>query len=773
MMKGELHVVRQDVERVDACAKVTGEAKYTVDISFPDMVYVCYIRSTYAHAKILQIDTTEALKVDGVIGIVTMRELEGKVLHSDVLDDCVRYLGEAVAGVAACNEKIARQAAKKIKVTYEELPAVMDIQSAKSSEAFPVWQDGNVCREGLPLSKAIRVGNGPSKPEDGPTVAWEKGNVEKGYEEADVVVENYTHTQTQFHVCFEPHACVAKWEPGKNIMNMWISTQCLYEDQRNIANILNLPLEHVHVVSQYIGGGFGGKVCNTCKEYALTALLSRKIRRPVRYVPVRAEESISALRHPADFYYKVGAKKDGTITSVELSADRGGGAHTSLQTSFLLGSTDFVAASYVKSPNIKYEGWSLYTNLPVGSAYRGFGYFESGAALLQTLDIAAEKLQMDPVEFLIKNLPSRGDLVGAEQGAMTSNGLKEVIRKCADEIEWKKKWHKPGEKRLPDGRMHGIAVSFAMGRAYLAAGVTSGNAIIKVDSDGKAHLIVGMLDIGQGQVTGLAQIAAETLGIKYEDVAVTWGDSLAPHTNFLSASASTMVTGNAVRAAAEDAAKQLVDYAAPILQVKPEYLKLENGMVQHKFLKNAGIPIAKLVSMPGIKTVVGRGKWSVNEKEAVPRSLAACAVEVAVDTETGKVDVVNMIQGVDCGKAVSFSRIEGQMDGVLSGGLGYVLMEDWAMDQEINGRIMNMNMLDYKIPTALDTMGILKKNIILEDDDPIGPYGARGMGENTLSASAPAILNAVYNAIGVRIHEMPLTPAIVLGALGKLKGGEQ
>lgn len=772
-MSDALKVLRKDFERVDARAKVTGEATYTVDVKFPDMLFARYLRSPHAHARVIHVDYSEALKLEGVLAAVDMSELKGKMLHSDVMDDKVRFLGEAVAGVAAESEKLAQLALEKIKVEYEVLPAVLDAEEAMKEDAEPIWGKGNICRAGLPLSKAIRIGNGPSKASDGPTVAWEKGNVDKGFEESDIVVENDTHTQTQFHVCFEPHACTAKWEPGKGIMNIWLSTQTMYDDQRVIAGVLNLPLERVHMHCEYIGGGFGGKVCDNCKEYSLTALLSRKTGRAVRYAPLRAEESIAALRHPADFHYMVGVMKDGTIHSVQLNCIRAGGAHTSLQSSFILGSTDFVAASYVNSPNIKYEGWSVYDNAPIGSAYRGFGYFESGAAFLQTLDIAAEKLDMDPVEFLIKNVPSRGDLVGAEQGPITSDGAKRLLRTVAEHIGWEEKRHAPCMKKLPDGRYHGIAVSFAMGRAYLVGNITSGNAVIKVDADGKAHLLVGMLDIGQGQVSGLVQIAAETLGLKYEDVTVTWGDSVAPHTNFLSASASTVVSGNAVRVAAEDAAKQIIAFAAPKLQVSPEYLKLENGMIQHKYILDVKMPIATLVSMPGIKTVVGRGKWSINEKEAVPRSLAACAVEVAVNPENGVVEVINMIQGTDCGKIVGESRVAGQLESVLSGGLGYVLMEDWAYDKRLSGRVMNSNMLDYKIPTTLDTMGILKECIILEDDDPVGPYGARGMGENTLSAAAPAILNAVYNAIGVRIHELPLTPAIVLRALKNRKGGEE
>lgn len=704
-----LKVVGQNVERLDAKAKATGEVKFTVDLALPGMVYAKYLRCPHAHARILSIDISEAEKLPGIAAVVTHMDIVEKKLHNDTYDDCVRYLGEAVAGIAAVDEDTAEEALEKIRIEYELLPEVLDIDEALKEEAYPIWRGGNVC-------------------------TWR-----------------------------------GSWDPGMEVMTMNISSQGIFDDQENIANALGLNLDQVQVRSGFVGGGFGSKAHNTCKEYLYSAMLSQKCRKPVSYTPTRSEEAITAMRHPARFSYKIGAKSDGTITGIYMKALRSGGAHTSLQMNFLLGSTEYVAPTYLRSPNVKYEGWSTYTTMPLCAAFRGFGYFEGGIGFAQAVDMAAEKLHMDPLEFLLKNVPRKGDPVSTDQGPLTTAGIRETIEACADAIDWKKKWHKPGAKKLPDGRMHGIAVAHAMGRATLPNFVTSGNATVQIKKDGSARVFAGISDIGQGQATALKQITAEVLGIPFEAVTVTWGDTIAPHTGDQVASSTTMMTGNAVMLAAEDAKKKLLEAASAALKQAPEELEIENGMIMVKETPEKTMSVATVVQLPGVKVITGIGQWSITDEQASPRSMVACIAEVAVDMETGKVEVTDMVQGTDCGRAISKARVEGQMDGVLSGGLGYILTEEWAMDQEEHGRILNLNLYDYKMPTTLDTQGILRPNIIIEYPDEVGPFGARGMGEATLSASAPAILNAVYNAIGIRFKETPLTPDKVLGAIKKKK----
>lgn len=754
----KLKVVGQNVERLDARAKATGEAKFTVDLCLPGMMYAKFLRSPYPHARIISIDTSDAEDMPGVEAVVTHLDISGKTLHKDVLDDCVRYLGEAVAGVAASDEDLAEEALDKIKVTYELLPEVLDISEALKEDAYPVWKGGNIC-----------TWRGARPAAEGSSLKWEKGETDKALEEADVVVECEVDTHAQFHGCLEPHACLADWDPGMEVMSMHISSQGIFDDQESIADALGLNLDQVQVRSGFVGGGFGSKAHNTCKEYLLSAVLSQRCARPVLYIPARCEEAITAMRHPARFSYKIGAKSDGTISAIYMKALRSGGAHTSLQMNFLLGSTEYVAPTYLKSPNVKYEGWSTYTTMPLCAAFRGFGYFEGGIGFTQAIDMAAEKLNMDPLEFLLKNVPEKGDPVSTDQGPLTTAGIRQTIEACADAIGWKEKWHKPGTRKLPDGRMHGIAAAHAMGRATLPNFVTSGNAMIQVKQDGSARVFAGISDIGQGQATALKQIAAEVLGIPFEAVSVVWGDTMAPHTGDQVASSTTMMTGNAVLLAARDAKKQILKAAADALKVMEEDLEIEDEIVRSSSDPEKMMTVAEVIRLPGIKVITGNGKWSITDEQASPRSIVACIAEVAVDMETGKVEVTDMIQGTDCGRAISRARIEGQMDSVLSGGLGYILTEEWAVDQEEHGRILNLNLYDYKMPTSLDTNRILQPNIIMEYPDEVGPLGARGMGEATLSASAPAVLNAVYNAIGIRFHETPLTPDRVLREIRRRK----
>lgn len=747
-------VIGQNVERIDARAKATGEAKFTVDLTAPGMVYAKYLRCPHAHARILSVETSEAEQMQGVAAAVTHLELAGKRLHNDVYDDHIRYLGEAVAGVAAVDEETAEEALEKIKVEYELLPEVLDIDAALEEEAVPIWKGGNVC-----------TWRGARPASEGSSLTWEKGETEKALEEADVVASCEVDTHAQFHGCLEPHACLASWDPGMRVMTMNISSQGIFDDQENIAEALGLNLDQVQVRSGFVGGGFGSKAHNTCKEYLYSALLSQKCGKPVSYIPTRSEEAITAMRHPARFSYKIGAKADGTVTAVYMKALRSGGAHTSLQMNFLLGSTEYVAPTYLRSPNVKYEGWSTYTTMPLCAAFRGFGYFEGGMGFAQAVDMAAEKLGMDPLDFLLKNVPVKGDPVSTDQGPLTTAGIRETIQACAEAIEWKKKWHRPGERKLSDGRMHGIAIAHAMGRATLPDFVTSGNAMIQIKKDGSARVFAGISDIGQGQATALKQIAAEALGIPFDRISVTWGDTTTPHTGDQVASSTTMMTGNAVLLAAEDAKKKLLEAAAKAMKETAENLEVRDGEIRVKDEPEKKMTVSEAVQLPGVKVITGTGKWSITDEQASPRSVVVCIAEVAVDTETGKVEVTDMVQGTDCGRAISKARIEGQMDGVLSGGLGYILTEEWAMDKGEHGRILNLNLYDYKMPTTLDTRGILRPNIIMEYPDETGPFGARGMGEATLSASAPAVLNAVYNAVGIRFQETPLTPDKVLRAI--------
>lgn len=749
-----MNIVGQNVERIDARAKAIGAAKFTVDLREIGMLTVKFLRSPYSYAKVIDIDFYEAEAMAGVHAVVGQHDLIGKRLHNDMLDDCVRFFGEAVAGVAAETEEIAQEALERIRVTYKVLPGVLDFEQSTRDGAPKVWDGGNVC-----------TWRGARPASEGSSLRWEKGNTDKALAQAEYKVSCTVKTHTQFHGCLEPHACTASWDPGMRQMKMHISSQGIFDDQENIATALGVNLDQVQVVSGFVGGGFGSKAHNTCKEYLMSALLSQKALRPVRYEPDRSEEALTALRHEATFKYELGADKDGNVQGIRMTAYRVGGAHTSLQMNFLLGSTEYVAPTYLRSPNVCYEGWSVYTNMPLCAAYRGFGYFEGGIGFAEAVDMLAEKVGMDPVAFLLKNVPVKGDPVSTDQGPLTTEGIRETVAAVAEAIDWNSKKHKPCGKVLPDGRYHGISIAHAMGRATLPNFVTTGNATVQVKRDGSARVFAGISDIGQGQATAVKQIAAEALGVPFESVTVVWGDTIAPHTGDQVASSTTMMTGNAVKLAAEDARKQIIEAAARLLKTQTGDLTVANGVISSKSDPEKRITVAQVVQSPGLKIIVGNGKWSITDEVASPRSLVVTAAEVAVDMETGKVELINMVQGTDCGRAICKSRVEGQMDGVLSGGVGYILTEDCAIDYKDHGRILNLNLYDYKMPTSLDCVNILQPGIIMEFPDEVGPFGARGMGEATLSASAPAILNAVYNAIGIRFDSTPLTCDKVLRAI--------
>lgn len=753
-----MNIVGKNVERLDARAKATGAARFTVDIREVGMLNVKFLRSPHAFAQVLAVDTSEAEETPGVYAFVNHLDLVGRTTHHDILDDRIRFFGEAVVGVAAETEEEALEALEKVTVTYRVLPGVMDFESATKKDAPRVWPGGNVAswRGAKPI-------------EQGSSIRWEKGKTEEAIANADHKVLVTVHTHTQFHGALEPHACTASWDPGMQMLRMNISSQGVYGNQEDIASSLHLKLDQVQVTAGFVGGGFGSKAHNTCKEYLMSALLAQRSGRPVRYEPDRSEECITALRHEATFSYELAANSDGIVQGIKMTACRVGGAHTSLQMNFLLGSTEYIAPTYLRSPNVCYEGWSVYTNMPLCAAYRGFGYFEGGIGFAEAVDMLAEKIGMDPVEFLLKNVPVKGDPVSTDQGPLTTAGIRETISACADAIGWKEKYHAPGARKLPDGRYHGIALCHAMGRATLPNFVTSGNATVQIKQDGSARVFAGISDIGQGQATALKQIAAEATGLPFDAVSVTWGDTVAPHTGDQVASSTTMMTGNAVKLAGDDARRQMLEIASRLLKEPAENLHIENGIISVTGDPDRSVTASQVVKAPGVKVITGNGKWSITDQIASPRSLVVTACEVAVDPETGKIQLLNMVQGTDCGRAICKSRVEGQMDGVLSGGVGYVLTEDCAIDYKDNGRILNLNLYDYKMPTAPDCVNILQPGIIMEFPDEVGPFGARGMGEATLSASAPAILNAVYNAIGIRFEATPLTCDKVLDAIRRQK----
>ncbi len=761
-MAAEFSVVGKSVTRIDARPKVTGEAKFAVDMQLPKMLHMKLLRSPHPSARIKNIDMSKAESLKGVAAVVTHLEFNGKKLGFGgtpgvVYDDRMRYVGEAVVAVAAENADIAEAAANLVKVDYEVLPAVFDIEEAMKPEAIKVHPGGN-----------LSTGTGPKT--SGYSFHWEKGDVEQGFKDADKIVERKMKTHSQYHAPHEGLSCIMSWEAAADKLTAWVSSQGPFEVRQSLAALLKLPLTKTRVISPYVGGAHGNKggASAVFKEWQMAALLSRKTGRPVKYEQTREECVTTTIRRgSAVFHWKVGAKQDGTITAIEVSALREAGAYGSSTMALSRAVVDYVVSANFRCPNIREDGNSVFTNTCSTGAYRGFGYFEGNASFAPVIDELTESLGMDPVDFHLKNIFKAGEPVGSTQQPLSSSALDLGIQACAEKISWKEKRHKPGTKTMPNGKKHGIGLGMCVGMAYKPNEIVS--SVVKIEADGKARVFIGATELGQGQSTGQVQMAAEALGMPFEDVSITFSDTEnTPYAQSQTASSSTVCCGWPTVLAAQDAKRRLLQAAAAKMKKTVDELDTKDGLVFVK--EDPGTSMTFADAMKGkVTTIIGHGTWFNNgTTDPAFRQPEACMCEVEVDTETGIVDITNLVVAVDCGRVISPKRVECQFQNILSGGRGYVLAEEPVWSAK-TGRILNPSWLDYKLSTTLDTgPGIMQSVIIVDTFDPYGPLGAKGAGEAGIAPSAGALLNAIYNAIAVRPDRIPVTPDVILRALAKV-----
>jgi xanthine dehydrogenase molybdenum-binding subunit len=765
------------VRKEEARQKVTGEAKFTIDFELPHMLHMKVLRSPHAHATIIRYDDSVARALPGVKGIVSYKEMIGKTQGSGPTpgvrhDVKMRFYGEAVAAVAAETEEIAEAALELINIRYKVHGHILDQNDALKRGAEKIYPGGNVSTAIFPSTR-------------GPTFQFHKGDVKKGFSEADIIVEKTVRTHGQYQAPLEGHSCLADWDPSSEKLTMWISTQTPFRHRESFQIELGLPHNKVRIIAPYVGGSHGGKG-ETLKEYFFAAMLTMKIGRPVKYLQSRNEETtVTSARGSCTYKWKIGAKKDGSLTAIKVDCVRDVGGYGTLAMNLASAVVDYVASVNFICPNISERTWATFTNRVSTGGYRGFGYFEGNVSLAPVIDELIEKLGMDPVEWHLKNVPDAGYRVGYEQSPLTSTGLKECITKCADTIEWKKKWHKPGTKTLPDGRKHGIGLGIVVGCAMLGEWGTS-TVEVRIEWDGTVNVLSGCTELGMGQTTGLCQIAAEVLGARFEDVTITFGDSeTTPWTIPQAASNSTVNTGMPCKMAAEDARRQMLQIAAdmmgkgydnpiPVLPPLPpiapgvtvDDLDIKDSRVFIKSDPKKSMTFGELLTH--VRTIIGKGRVSIKRKDLWFKQPDACCVELAVDTETGKIEILNSVVAVDCGRAISPRRVQAQFESVLSGGMGFILSEEPVWDQA-SGRMLNPTWLDYKLPTTMDTgPDMLEPIILVEPIDPYGPFGAKGSGEAGIVPMASALPAAIYNAIGVRMEKSPLTPENILKILGKV-----
>jgi 4-hydroxybenzoyl-CoA reductase subunit alpha len=754
----EYSVIGKRVPSIDGKAKATGDAKFTIDLQLPGMLYGKILRSPHPHAKILHINTEKAKRIRGVRAIIMGADVPKVKFgvftnHPDTMDqygiaiDKVRYIGEEVAAVAAVDEWTAEEALEQISVEYEELPAVFDPEEAMKPGAPLIHEDvpGNV-------SRAPR---------------FHYGNIDQAFKEAYYIREDKFITQAVTHCALEVHASVASWDSTGKI-TVWSSTQSPFKIAETLSYVLGLPLHKIRVIKPFVGGGFGGKADGLFPIDFCAILLSKKSGRPVKIVNTREEEFCTTRRrHPMIMTLKTGVKEDGTLLAIDIKAIADGGAYNSWGPG-IIGRVGAQLFYLYRLSNIRYEGYRVYTNKSTSGAMRGWGSLQVRFAADSQMDMIAEDLNINPIEIRFKNARHPGDVM-PNKGWISSCALTECIQKASEMTNWKESW-----ENMSEDRGIGMACwSYVSAAKHLAHDSTA--AMIKVFEDGTATLITGASDIGQGSNTTLAQIMAETLGIGLEDITVVAADTeIAPFDFGTFASRVTYISGNAVKAAAEDVKKQLFEFVAELLEVNVSDLICKDRRIYLKEKPEKGMTFSQAVKgclyLKKGKHILGKGIYEpdtvvVNqvtyEGHSTPAfGYGAQVAQVEVDRETGQVNVLRIEGAHDCGVAINPMHAEGQLEGATSGGLGQALYENLITER---GLVMNPSFLEYKIPTALDMPEI--RSLFVEAPDPGGPFGAKGMSEGVQLVPPPTIANAVYRAVGVRIKDLPITPEKILDGL--------
>ena len=755
-MKKGLNIVGTRVPMLDAGLKVKGAAQFTDDLVLPGMLFGKILRSPLPHARILNIDTSKAEKLPGVKGVVTGRDIPDRLygivpMAKDeyaLAKDKVRYIGDDVAAVCAIDSEIAEEALELIDVDYEELPAVFDPREA-IKEGAPVIHAGVKNNTSFAINK-------------------EFGDVARAFAESDAVFEDRFYSQAVNHAPLEPHAALAQFDPLNGDLTLWSSTQIPFFLRRNLSNTLQIPESKVRVIKPKVGGGFGQKIDMFAKDFC-AAWFAIHLGKPVKFVYEREEVFISTRqRHPMYITVKTGVKKDGTILGQQFQAHADGGAYNSTAPTMIALSCFFLMIPY-HIPNLIYEGYHIYTNKPVGGAMRGHGIPQARFAVERQLDMIAGRMGVDPVEIRIKNSIHAGQPHSAGF-VINTCGFSESVTRAAESIGWQEK-----RGKLPLGRGVGLAgASFPSGVSNMSH-ISSG-AVVQLGRDGAVNVLSGAADIGQGAETVISQIVAEELGVSLEDIRITAADTgITPLDPGTFGSGVTVRAGNAARLAAMSARNKLFEFIAEKLEANLADLVAENrnifvkGSPEKGMTFSAALKAYQYADLP--MPIVGRGSWMAPASEpttlfkedgnfAPNYSFMTQAAEVEVDLQTGRIKLLKMVTAHDCGTPINPMLVEGQLEGSVVGGMGQALYENVIVEK---GQVMNPSFLDYGFPTFMEMPEI--EAIEVETDDPIGPFGAKEAGEGTQLSPAPAIVNAVYDAIGVDFMELPITPEKILDAL--------
>jgi nicotinate dehydrogenase large molybdopterin subunit len=762
-------LIGQSILRVDGKDKLTGQGIYAADQVFPGMLYGKVLRSPFPHARIRSIDTREAENLPGLVKVATAKDVPGLNRFGRAIPDTpcladtkVRYVGDAVAVVAAESEEIAEQALRLIRVDYEELPPVFDPREASEVNAPKVHEE----HESNVLTH-IKI---------------RKGDIEKGFMDAAVVVENTYVTPFVEHVYLEPECALAYVDAG-NTVTIETPTQAPFNLRDILAQMLNLPCDQVRVKQTVMGGGFGGRTDSSFEIGTKAALLAYLTKRPVKILYSRKESILcSSKRHASIIRYKTGADSEGRLTAIDVRVYLNKGAYASVG-AFMPeagGLTTYMAVHLsgpYEVPHAKIDVYNVYTNNPYGSPMRGYSIPQATFAFESQLEQIAEKLGMDPVEIRLKNGLEVGKRTATGQLLEHSVGLKETIRKAVALSGWKEL--KSSRRDVRSSKRRGVGISSSWHGNSSGRFPDWGGAYLYLQADGKMELHTGIAEMGQGAKTVFSQIAAAELGVTPENIVAPEPDTFwCPDSMTTTATRSTVVVGNATIKAAQDARHFLLEVGASILGTERDALEIRENRVVNIHDPQSHISLSDLAKycVKGDRRLIGKGFWQVprpvfDRETGQGRTHHAftfitVVAEVEVDVETGEVTVLKMTAVPDVGKAINPLLVEGQVEGGVVMGMGYALMEEIQMDK---GYILNPSLTDYLIPTTKDVPPIALD--LVEEPNLHGPFGAKGIGEPPVNPVAAAIANAVYDAIGVRITELPMTPERVLQAIkGKGEG---
>jgi CO/xanthine dehydrogenase Mo-binding subunit len=743
----DLKIIGKSERRVDAWGKVTGKAKYADDYNVSHQLIGKVLHSKYPHAKIIRIDFSKAEKLAGVETVLTAKDIPGTKVFGVVVknqailaEDRVRYLGDGVVLVAAKTKEIAEQAISLIEIEYEQLPVVSDPEEALKPDAPIIHDDKNEF-----VHHHVR-----------------KGDIEKGFSQADFVIERKFKTQFIEHSYIEPEAILA--EPSEQGgVKVTGCVQNLFSTRRSVASMLNIDLARVQIIQSTLGGSFGGKDEAMTLISCRAALLAMKSGKPVKMVNTREESMLESYkRHPYVLYYKWGAKKDGSITAMQAKCIADGGAYASMSP-FVTWRSVVQATGPYYCENVKTDVYAAYTNNNYTGAMRGFGSPQVNFAIESMMDELAEKVGMNPLEIRMKN--------GFEAGAVTATGqklthvvsLKEVLAKAAAAIDFENKW-KQYRKNVTNEKRRGVGLACSYRGVSLGAeGTDAAETIVSVQTDGSVIVSSGITDMGQGAQTQMSQITAEVLGISMDRIQfLNTNTSRVADSGATVASRGTIMGGSAAKSAAEKVRVTLLEVAAEMTKQAISNLELIDNYIVSIKTKERLVSFNELAAecFNKGKPMIGLGwhhspKTSWDEREGQGDAYftfvyGANAAEVEVDTGTGKVNVTDFVSVHDVGKAINKGMVEAQMYGGVAMGIGYGLLEEFDID---DGVPKQLNFDEYLIPTSMDVPRI--KAIIVENEDPTGPFGAKSVGEPTNELAAPAIVNAIYNATGKRVYEIP------------------